>query len=878
MNTSSIHKLILSFLFVLTALPIFAQRELFDKADAYFSANMYKDAILSYEKALALDPEQPIAISRLAESYYMTNNLMKAEEWFAKAITYSNMHKHLFGYAQTLKSNGKNEEAKKWFLEYAKTNSLKGNHFAASCDFLQKLQLSQPLFEVKTQQFNSKNADFAPVLYGTALYFASCRSVAVEKGGQLSWTNDAFNQYYSADINFENDSLRSLKPLRQFVGRDINDAPMSYTKGGDWVAVTSNNFMDGIRHIEGSGLLMDIYLYKTKNYNEWDIDSELFFPYNAGVNSEKPFSTGHPFLSSDGSTLYFSSNRPGGYGGYDIYVSKKEKNGWTEPKNLGAAINSPGNEMSPFADEFGRMYFASDWHFGFGGMDIFVSERLDNGIDWSPCQNLGKPVNSSYDDMYFVFDGRNQTGYFSSNRPGGQGNEDIYKAEMLRPLPPRARDPLKAGEKVSINDAYNSVGQFVSTSNELKGFLEALKSQSKLVVQIYVHSDSRGSAQNNLSITQLQAKNTADYFISNAIAADRIRYQGLGEQFTVNGCNDGVSCGEEDHRKNRRTDFVIIGYLNENGVFVREFEPQFRSNAVNNTQASNNSDANPNRANPNNITKMLPDVKTAPPVVNNTEPIDNEVKKPEKKSHYAVGDVIEVASIFYQPNAANVDERSPGLAGLIEVLNSHKHVIVEIGAHTDAVGTTEYNKDLSQRRADALKAYLVKKGIEAGRLQTKGYGESMIKNRCKDNVKCTDAEHAVNRRTEFKVIGHIGFKVGDIIKVAEIGYETNRDVLDMKRSKGLQEIIQILKNNTISVEIRSHTDAKGTSEVNLALSERRAKAVYDYLVANGVNKHRLKFKGYGETMIINRCKDGVNCPDAEHAQNRRTDFKVIGLK
>ena len=275
---------------------------------------------------------------------------------------------------------------------------------------------------------------------------------------------------------------------------------------------------------------------------------------------------------------------------------------------------------------------------------------------------------------------------------------------------------------------------------------------------------------------------------------------------------------------------------------------------------------------------MLPDVKTAPPVVNNTEPIDNEVKKPEKKSHYAVGDVIEVASIFYQPNAANVDERSPGLAGLIEVLNSHKHVIVEIGAHTDAVGTTEYNKDLSQRRADALKAYLVKKGIEAGRLQTKGYGESMIKNRCKDNVKCTDAEHAVNRRTEFKVIGHIGFKVGDIIKVAEIGYETNRDVLDMKRSKGLQEIIQILKNNTISVEIRSHTDAKGTSEVNLALSERRAKAVYDYLVANGVNKHRLKFKGYGETMIINRCKDGVNCPDAEHAQNRRTDFKVIGLK
>jgi outer membrane protein OmpA-like peptidoglycan-associated protein len=203
---------------------------------------------------------------------------------------------------------------------------------------------------------------------------------------------------------------------------------------------------------------------------------------------------------------------------------------------------------------------------------------------------------------------------------------------------------------------------------------------------------------------------------------------------------------------------------------------------------------------------------------------------------------------------------------------------VEIGAHTDAVGTTAYNLDLSQRRADALKAYLIKKGIAADRLLSKGYGESQIKNRCKDGVNCTDAENAVNRRTEFKVVGHQGFKVGDVIKVADIHYEMNKDILDMKRSSGLQEIIQILKKNEISLEIRSHTDSKGTSEYNLELSERRAKAVYDYLVQSGISKHRLKYKGYGETMLINRCKDGVKCTDVEHAANRRTDFKVVGLK
>ena len=115
--------------------------------------------------------------------------------------------------------------------------------------------------------------------------------------------------------------------------------------------------------------------------------------------------------------------------------------------------------------------------------------------------------------------------------------------------------------------------------------------------------------------------------------------------------------------------------------------------------------------------------------------------------------------------------------------------------------------------------------------------------------------------------------------MAEIGYQINSDQLDMKESKGLQEIIYILKNNSgISVEIRSHTDAQGASNFNLKLSEKRAKAVYDYLVQSGISKSRLKLKGYGETMIINRCKEGAYCSEAEHAQNRRTDFKVIGLK
>jgi hypothetical protein len=121
---------------------------------------------------------------------------------------------------------------------------------------------------------------------------------------------------------------------------------MCFSSNGEWVSITSNNFMDGIRHIDGSGLLMDIYLYKTKSQNEWDSDSELFFPFNANVNSDKPYSTGHPFLSADGTTLFFSSNKSGGFGGYDIYMSERVDLGWKDPINLGQPLNDFTDQYS----------------------------------------------------------------------------------------------------------------------------------------------------------------------------------------------------------------------------------------------------------------------------------------------------------------------------------------------------------------------------------------------------------------------------------------------------------------------------------------------------------------------------------------------------
>ena len=848
------------FFFLIIGLYTQAQHNELSQANTHFKAFLFKEAIPLYEEALAKDAYLGDAMLHLAQCYYHTNNPQKAATWFDRILRYDGYKQHSFEYAQTLKMLGKYTEAKKWFLEYAKTNYTKGSHFAKSCDFaLTRPTLSQVYRVESLPKLNSKSADFAPTFYYNDLIFSSSRSVAVEKQGKVAWTNDAFNQHYIAVENNEDNTLES-KALRSFIGNDINDAPMSYLPSIDMVAITSNNFMDGIRHIAGSGLMMDIYLFNIKSKKEWNHSTEQFFTFNATVDAKKPFSTGHPCLTNNGTALYFSSDKPGGYGGYDIYVSYRTATGWTLPQNLGHPINSPGNEMTPFVDANGRLYFSSDWHHGFGGMDIFTANRYSYG--WGNVENMGNQVNSPGDDMYFVFNPKQREGYFSSNRTGGRGNEDIYKVIQQKAHPTQQSLPLAVGNKFVLDDHYFRPGDGTiqnQDSRQLFDILQRLSDNPNIVIQINGYTDAPGTASNNLILSKNRASSLANFFISKGISRNRIINKGYGESFLVNKCSDNVPCTDEEHAQNRRIELFAVGTINNDGVV----------NITYNAAPAPDADKIAEKA-------VAVAVAAAKPPKQSKSTY---TRKPKRQDHYAIGDVIEVASVFYEHGKSRIDERkSPGLKELLEVLNEHKHVVIEIGAHTDASGSAKYNTELSEKRAQAVKKYLENNGIPSARLKAKGYGESKLLNRCKDGVKCSSEEHAQNRRTEFKVIGQQGFKVGDVIKVDNINYELNKAKLDMKESRGLTEIITLLKVNKISVEIRSHTDSKGSSKYNLELSQERAKAVYDYLVKNGVNKHRLKYKGYGESLLINKCKDGVRCSDSQHAQNRRTDFKVIGLR
>lgn len=850
-----------------------AQQNELAQANTQFKAYLFKEAIPLYERALALDPYLGDAMLNLARCYYYTNNLTKAAEWYDRILRYDSYKQYSFEYGLVLKMQGKYAEAKRWFDQSIKTDGIKAGQYSRSCESILKAGPLDNIYQVKAlPSINSKSADFAPTFYNKELIFASSRAIAIEKQGEIAWTNDAFNQHYIVKTNPTTQALE-VEALRSFVGNDINDGPMSYAPNADVVAITSNNFMDGIRHIPGSGLMMDIYLYNNPSKNEWDHSSEQFFPFNANVNTEKPFSTGHPCLIDNGTTLYFSSNRPGGYGGYDLYMSKRTAAGWSTPQNLGAPINTPGNELTPFVDENGRLYFASDWHPGYGGLDLFTTARYN--YSWGPVQNMGHQVNSVGDDLYLVFDANRKIGYFTSNRSSSKGNEDIYQFTQTLELPKRQSLPLNIGDKFILGDRYFRPGDGNlenTNSAELASLVQRLKDNPSIVLQINGHTDAGGKSSSNLSLSESRARALAEFLTSRGIRRERLKSRGYGEQFLVNRCSDNVNCSSAEHAQNRRLEIFAVGILNDDGSTYISYDATPKNSGVPVAQPA------ANRSGSNSSSKSS-SRSTSSSSSSSRKSSSSRSYKPKRKDHYAIGDMVEVASIFYERSKSRIDERkSPGLKELLSILEEHKHVVIEIAAHTDATGPSKYNKELSEQRAQAVKKYLEKKGISSSRLVAKGYGESKILNRCKDGVRCSDSEHAENRRTEFKVIAQKGFKVGDIIKVDNINYERDKAKLDMKDSRGLAEIIQLLKDNKISVEIRSHTDSRGTSKYNLELSEKRAKAVYDYLVKSGVNKYRLKYKGYGESKPLNKCKDGVRCSDREHAKNRRTDFKVIGLR
>ncbi len=395
-------------------------------ADKFFSNYGYIKATELYQEAVKKGDSSEHVLTRLGDCYYNNSNSEKAVLWYGKALNkYKNINpEYIYKYIQSLRSIGNYEEANIWLNKFKDIQSgdtrVKGYN-ADEVGIYDKLSNKNEdlIVNIENLSFNSKYSDFGTFVHNGQLYFASSRGS--EDNKVYGWNDEPFLDIYQISVEDNNGQLEfgSADFIQASkLNTDYHEASIAITNDGNTIYFTRDNVNKRNKIGYDKKGTTHLKLYKATLVGEsWEDIVEL--PFNDDV-----YSTGHPALSVDNSKLYFVSDREGGFGLTDIYVVDiLEDNAYSEPTNLGDNINTAGREMFPFVSKDSTLYFSSDGYLNLGLLDIFKSNILKD--DTAEPENLGTPYNSGYDDFAF-FVGDKDRGYFSSNRPDGKGNDDIY--------------------------------------------------------------------------------------------------------------------------------------------------------------------------------------------------------------------------------------------------------------------------------------------------------------------------------------------------------------------------------------------------------------------------------------------------------------------
>ncbi|RZJ68129.1 MAG: cell envelope biogenesis protein OmpA [Flavobacterium sp.] len=444
-----IHILLLGL--ALTGTSLTAQNKDTADADKLYNRLEYVDAAEAYLKLTEKDKGDAYVYRQLAESYYNVFNSKEAVRWYARATETQQDAETYFHYAQMLKAEGQYEKANAQMSKFAglAPNDKRAQEFRADPNYLPRLRAQAKLFDDRILAINSDKSDFGAVLTNdNHLYFASARNKARKTYG---WNEEPFLDLYVAVMNADG-TFAEPTPVSGVNSR-FHEGPATVSADGNTIYFSSESFKEKEFEKDKKNKLKmgQVYLYKaTKSGESWGDLKEL--PFNG-----KEHSASNPSLSKDGKTLYFSSNMAGTTGGYDIWkVAVNADGSYGTPENMGARINTEGNEGFPSVTESEKLYFSSDARNGFGGLDVFVIDLKGNG----EATNVGAPVNTAKDDFAFSYNDTKKTGFFSSNR---DGNDNIYQAnpvcstEIVTTVKDAKTGNVLSDAKVSILDEKKNV-------------------------------------------------------------------------------------------------------------------------------------------------------------------------------------------------------------------------------------------------------------------------------------------------------------------------------------------------------------------------------------------------------------------------------------
>jgi outer membrane protein OmpA-like peptidoglycan-associated protein/tetratricopeptide (TPR) repeat protein len=400
-----------------------AQKSKVAYADKKYDSYAYVDAIKTYESVARKGYKDEKMFQRLGNAYYFNANLAQAAKWYDElfAMNANQIPEYYYRYSQTLRSLGNYAKADKMLDEF---NTKSGNDKRAKLyqghkNYLEEIKANSGRFSIINAGINSPYSDYGSSFSAdNKLVFASARDTGGVSKKVFKWTNQAFTNLYSAKINSEG-GLENPTRFYKKINTKFNESTPVFTKDGKTMYFTRNNFLNGKRGNDSKNITL-LKVYKATNKDGvWGNVVELPF------NSDQ-YNVAHPCLNKDDSTLYFASDMPGTLGESDLFMVKIDKDGnFSKPENLGDKINTESRETFPFMSDENELYFASDGRPGLGGLDIFVSQLGKNNI-FGECQNLGSPINGTQDDFAFLMNSDSRNGFFTSNRDGGLGLDDIY--------------------------------------------------------------------------------------------------------------------------------------------------------------------------------------------------------------------------------------------------------------------------------------------------------------------------------------------------------------------------------------------------------------------------------------------------------------------
>ncbi len=410
---------------------LFAQQKAVNAGDNKSNKFSYIDAIKIYEKVVKKGFINADLCQKIGDAYFYNANYKTATEWYQRLFSFSKKpnSEYYFRYALSLKSNGQKEESDKLMNQYFQLapNQQRSKLLQSEINYLKLIKLNSDRFEIGTLTINSPNSDFGGSFYNDQFVFSSSRETNNIYKRTHSWTGLPFTSLYSGTINSDG-IVSSPQRFAKDIDSKYNESTPIFTKDGKTVYFTRNNYLKGKKGQNAEGaVLLKIYRAQVNQKQEWDNITEL------PINSDN-FQVAHPALSPDEKTLYFASDRPGTIGKSDIYrVEIKTDGNFGEPENLGSSINTEGRETFPFISETGILYFASDGRPGLGGLDIFQVD-LNKINKRNSVLNIGAPINGPMDDFSFCINEASNRGFFTSNREGGQGNDDIYGFTQTKPI------------------------------------------------------------------------------------------------------------------------------------------------------------------------------------------------------------------------------------------------------------------------------------------------------------------------------------------------------------------------------------------------------------------------------------------------------------